>query len=96
MKKLIVIILIASLFLISKEQIQEWTFRVMATSDFTDRCNEAIECIEAVETQVEDCLIQAKWLDYMSDTEDTAKQRYFSKTLTTCFVDEDGKPYFVS
>ena len=96
MKKILVIILIVSLFLVSKEQIQEWTFHLTALDDFTDRCNGEIKCIEAVEAQVGDCLNKAKWQDYMSDTEDPAKQQYFARTLTACFIDEAGKPYFVS
>jgi hypothetical protein len=32
----------------------------------------------------------------MSDTENEAKKKYFAKTLTACFVNEEGKPYFTS
>jgi hypothetical protein len=96
MKKIIVIILVVLLFLISKEEIQEWTFYVMTVSDFTDRCKENTQCIESIEAQAENCLDKAKWQDYMSDTENEAKKKYFAKTLTACFVDAEGKPYFTS
>ena len=96
MKIIIAIVLILSFFLFGKDAIHEWTLRSMATNDFTERCKEEIKCIEAIEAQVEDCLKKAKWQELMDDTEDEAVKKYFAKTLTTCFDDEEGNPYFAS
>jgi len=60
------------------------------------RLGQETKCIETVEEQVEDCLKKAKWQELMDDTEDEAVKKYFNKTLTACFVNEAGKPYFAS
>jgi hypothetical protein len=88
-----VIILIASLF-IGNDVVEKWTLRSMTISDFTESCNGDFTCIEAIEAQADGCLEKAKWKEFLEDKDNEAKGKYFAETLTHCFVDAKGKPYF--
>ncbi len=88
-----VIILIASLF-IGNDVVEKSTLRSMTISDFTESCNGDFRCIEAIEAQADGCLEKAKWKEFLEDKDNVAKGKYFAETLTHCFVDAKGKPYF--
>ena len=92
--KIVAIIVLIASFFVGNDVLEKWTLRSMTISDFTESCNGDFRCIEAIEAQADGCLEKANWKEFLDDKDNVAKGKYFAETLTHCFVDAKGKPYF--
>ncbi|WNO07770.1 hypothetical protein [Teredinibacter sp. KSP-S5-2] len=86
-----------SLLLIScsEGQIEEFVFRKTLEISLVDLCGEEDKgCVEAVKSQVGNCMETSNWRMYMENEDNQDEFNRFIKEFYSCIVDEDGNPYF--
>jgi len=78
----------------SPEQTEEFVFKKTMEYQLKDDCGEDTDCISAIEEQIESCMKNSDWRNYLKNSEDEEELNRFVKTFFPCFKDHDGNSYF--
>ena len=97
MKRLLLLIICLIIGGCSSEMVDELVFRKVMEYQLKDECrDEDKACIKAVEAQIESCMIQSDWRQFLENEEDEEETQRFVSEFFPCFKDSDGNAYFTS
>ena len=75
----------------SSDDIQKFTLSKMLSISLAELCEEKdTHCLNAIDTQLDNCLDHANWRQYKANADDQAELERFSQTLYACITDEQG------
>ena len=81
----------------SSEMVEELAFRKVMEYQLKDECgDEDKACIAAVEAQIEFCMKQSDWRQFLENEEDEEELKRFVSEFFPCFKDSEGSSYFTS
>ena len=92
--RILVIFLLFALGGCSQEQAEEFAFRKTMEFQLKDECEDNQDCINAVEEQIESCMLQSDWRSYLESSEDEQELNRFIRVFFPCFKDPNGNSYF--
>ena len=96
MKKLSLILISLCLWSCSEGQVEEFAFRKTMEYSLVGLCGEEDQaCINAIEAQISGCLEKSRWQDYVNSEDSEEELNRFTEEFYSCFIDEEGKPYFL-
>jgi hypothetical protein len=97
MKRLLLLIICLLIGGCSSEMVEELAFRKVMEYQLKDECrDEDKACIAAVEAQIESCMIQSDWRQFLENEEDEEEVQRFVSEFLPCFKDSEGSAYFTS
>jgi hypothetical protein len=77
--------------------VEELAFRKVIEYQLKDECgDEDKACVAAVEAQIESCMKQSDWRQFLENEEDQEEMKRFISEFSPCFKDSEGNSYFNS
>lgn len=90
-------LILISFFLIScsERAVEEITFREVLKHDLIKLCGEDTECKDIVRRDIQKCMEEANWVEYLDSQDDEVIVQEFLEKFYGCLRYDDGRPLFV-